>query len=126
MIVDLDHFKLVNDRYGHAVGDETLRSLARCLRSVTRQVDTVARFGGEEFALVLVCAGEQGARAMVTRLQDAWRSSEPLTSFSAGIAVHLDGASTTATVARADAALYRAKANGRDRIEFAGEQLVVP
>jgi diguanylate cyclase (GGDEF)-like protein len=126
VIVDLDHFKSVNDRFGHDEGDRTLRLLAECLRSVSRQVDCVARYGGEEFALVLADAGEEGARAALRRLRGAWQSNDPVTTFSAGVAVHEDGATPHETLQRADAALYRAKEHGRNRDEVAaaGEVLL--
>ena len=66
VLVDLDHFKAVNDRHGHQVGDETLRLLARNLRDTARQVDCVARYGGEEFALVLPEAGIEARRRCST------------------------------------------------------------
>jgi len=119
VLVDLDHFKSVNDRYGHEVGDRTLRSLARCLRGAARQVDTVARYGGEEFAIILPGAGAEGARAALRRVRRAWARSRPVTSFSSGIAVHEPGAAADDTVRRADEALYRAKEAGRNRDEIA-------
>jgi diguanylate cyclase (GGDEF)-like protein len=127
VIVDLDHFKSVNDRFGHDEGDRTLRVLARCLRGVARQVDCVARYGGEEFALVLADAHEDGARAAMQRLRAAWQATAPVTSFSAGIAVHAAHTTPHQTLLRADAALYRAKADGRDRDEIALQhELVLP
>jgi diguanylate cyclase (GGDEF)-like protein len=126
VIVDLDHFKSVNDRFGHDEGDRTLRLLAECLRGVSRQVDCVARYGGEEFALVLADAGVEGARAALRRLRGAWQSNRPITTFSAGVAVHEDGSTPHETLQRADAALYRAKEHGRNRDEVAaaGEVLL--
>lgn len=115
VIVDIDHFKAVNDRYGHQAGDATLRSLAACLRTTTRQVDCVARYGGEEFAVVLPEAGESGAQSMLDRLRDVWHSTGPATTFSAGIAVHQDGENPRMTLRRADVALYEAKERGRNR-----------
>lgn len=128
VMLDLDHFKRVNDEHGHAAGDDVLRDLAHCLRSVARQADTVARYGGEEFTLVLPEAGEHGAQVTLARLVRAWRALDPLTSFSAGVAVHRDGDDVMQTVARADGALYRAKAEGRDRIVLADSdaELVLP
>jgi diguanylate cyclase (GGDEF)-like protein len=115
VIVDLDHFKSVNDRFGHDVGDRTLRSLARCLQLVTRQVDCVSRYGGEEFALVLPGSGAEGARTALDRLRAAWASGGAVTTFSSGVAVHLPDEDAHATLRRADAALYSAKETGRDR-----------
>jgi diguanylate cyclase (GGDEF)-like protein len=115
VIVDLDHFKMVNDRFGHQVGDQALRVLAECLRDTARQVDTLARYGGEEFAIVLPGAGAKGALAFVTRVRRAWNARTPATTFSAGIAVHEVEQSPRATLRRADAALYVAKEGGRDR-----------
>jgi diguanylate cyclase (GGDEF)-like protein len=121
VIVDLDHFKKVNDRYGHQVGDETLRSLAQCLRETARQVDCVARFGGEEFALVLAGSGAEGATSLMQRVRATWRRTDPITTFSAGIAVHDSVRSPRETLRIADAALYDAKDSGRDRDVLAPE-----
>jgi diguanylate cyclase (GGDEF)-like protein len=125
VIVDLDHFKSVNDRFGHDEGDRTLRVLGQCLRSVSRQVDTVARYGGEEFALVLADAGVEGARAALRRLRRAWHAHSPITTFSAGVAVHQQGSTPQETLQRADIALYRAKEHGRNRDEVAAAGEVV-
>jgi diguanylate cyclase (GGDEF)-like protein len=119
VIVDLDHFKAVNDRFGHQMGDNTLRALAQCLRETTRQIDCVARYGGEEFAVVLPGAGIEGAEAMLQRTRLAWNAMQPATSFSAGVAVHEADMSPRVTLRRADAALYAAKDAGRDRDVFA-------
>ena len=114
VLVDLDHFKQVNDRFGHQVGDDTLRLLARNLRDTARQVDCVARYGGEEFAVVLPEAGIAGAQAMLNRFRRVWGSHQPVTTFSAGIARHESGRTPRETLKLADAALYAAKAAGRD------------
>lgn len=125
VVIDLDHFKAVNDTHGHDKGDETLRRLAKCLRSVSRQVDCVARYGGEEFALVLVGAGESGSRVVLQRLQRAWAATNPVTTFSAGIAIHDADEPPAVTLHRADLALYRAKDRGRNRAEFADREIVL-
>jgi len=125
VVVDLDHFKSVNDTYGHAAGDEMLRRLAKCLRSVGRQVDCVARYGGEEFALVLVGAGDEGSRVAMNRLRRAWADSQPVVTFSAGVAIHDPSELPSVTLHRADLALYRAKESGRDRVEFADREIVL-
>ncbi len=119
-ILDLDHFKSVNDRWGHARGDEVLVALARYLDRSLRDGDAVARFGGEEFLVVLRQAGPHAAAAL-ERLVEGWRRTEPVTTFSTGVAVHATGAKPTATLIAADQALYRAKDAGRDCVRDAGE-----
>ena len=114
VLVDLDHFKEVNDRHGHQVGDETLRDLARKLRETARQVDCVARYGGEEFAVVLPEAGIAGAQAMLRRFRRVWADGDPITTFSAGVARHIAGRPPRETLRLADAALYAAKGAGRN------------
>jgi diguanylate cyclase (GGDEF)-like protein len=129
VLVDLDNFKLVNDRHGHQVGDETLRSLARHLRDSARQVDCVARYGGEEFAVVLPEAGIAGAQVMLARVRRAWAAHDPMTTFSAGIAAHESGHSPRETLRLADGALYAAKDAGRDCDMLAAEseiEVVLP
>ncbi len=121
ILLDLDHFKSVNDTLGHARGDEALISFARSLEEVARKGDVVARYGGEEFALVLPRSGLDGAQRVGSKLREIWRDSLPITTFSAGLALHHKGDSPPITFARADAALYRAKEMGRDRIELADE-----
>jgi diguanylate cyclase (GGDEF)-like protein len=115
VLIDLDHFKLVNDTAGHAAGDRVLVLLGRYLREAARDADAVARYGGEEFLVVLRRAGLSGPGA-VSRLLEGWRELNPITTFSAGVAIHQDGRSPAATLGRADAALYRAKGAGRDRV----------
>lgn len=120
VFVDLDRFKEVNDTLGHAAGDEVLRVFARSLRAVARASDTVGRFGGEEFVLLLPMTSADGAVILVRRLRDLWAMARPQpVTFSAGIAVVGAGGSRAA-LSEADRALYRAKQGGRDRIEVAG------
>lgn len=119
VLIDLDHFKQVNDTLGHADGDELLREFADTLLEVARLRDLVVRYGGEEFCMILPGAGRSGAAALLLRLKEHWRSEHPATTFSAGIALHIPGHDPEETVARADAALYRAKEAGRDRTFFA-------
>ena len=116
-ILDLDHFKDVNDKYGHGVGDTVLRDLARFLEQRLREGDSVARYGGEEFLVILKRVGDQASTAF-ERLAEEWRASSPLATFSVGVAVHERGAPAK-TLSRADAALYQAKAEGRDRVILA-------
>ena len=115
VLIDLDHFKVVNDTAGHAAGDKTLVLLGRYLREAARDADAVARYGGEEFLLVLRGAGDS-AVAAIRRLIEGWHELRPLATFSAGVAVHQADRSPAATLGRADAALYRAKRTGRDRV----------
>ncbi|MEY2479051.1 MAG: hypothetical protein QOG87_4366 [Actinomycetota bacterium] len=124
VLIDLDQFKLVNDTAGHAAGDRVLVMLGDYLREAARDADAIARYGGEEFLLVLRAAGDSAAGA-INRLLDGWRDLRPLTTFSAGVAVHRAGRSPAATLGRADAALYRAKRSGRDRVcQDAAEETV--
>ena len=114
VLIDLDHFKDVNDRHGHARGDETLRRLASFLQARIRDQDEVARYGGEEFVLVLRQAGDT-ALAATERLLLAWRELAPVATFSAGVALHGPDDTPEKTVGRADAAMYAAKQTGRNR-----------
>jgi diguanylate cyclase (GGDEF)-like protein len=125
VLLDLDHFKAVNDRHGHQAGDAALCRLADAMRSVTRSIDCVARYGGEEFAMVLARAGVRGAQDVLARLRREWQPDEVAT-FSAGIAVHRVNEEARATMARADGALYEAKSNGRDRVEVARSEILPP
>ena len=118
-LLDLDQFKAVNDQWGHATGDEVLVGLARYLDRSLRDGDTVTRFGGEEFLLVLRQAGDRAAGA-VERLAEGWRRMSPITTFSAGVALHAAECRPEATLIAADAALYRAKDEGCDRVRQSG------
>jgi diguanylate cyclase (GGDEF)-like protein len=115
VLVDLDHFKLVNDTLGHAEGDRVLMRLGAYLRTAVRDADAVARFGGEEFLIVL--RGASGNLVpTVERLLDGWRRDGVLVTLSAGAVLHIAGREPTATFKAADDLLYRAKADGRDRV----------
>ena len=115
VLLDLDHFKAVNDTFGHVAGDQVLVRFADVLRSTQRSDQAVARYGGEEFALVLAGLPPQGLARHLLAVRRAWLAEDPLTTYSAGVAVLRPGESGTAALARADLALYRAKAAGRDR-----------
>lgn len=116
VMIDLDHFKSINDTEGHSAGDEVLRSLGRFLREEVRGSDAVARYGGEEFIFV-ARDSKGGALHAAQRLVERWRATSPRTTFSAGVATRTDGESPQETLDRADSALYRAKAGGRDRAQ---------
>jgi diguanylate cyclase (GGDEF)-like protein len=116
VLLDLDHFKRLNDTAGHAAGDDVLRETGALLRQVARREDSVIRYGGEEFLVLLPGAGEAGATSFDARLRAAWADVRPDVTFSTGIAV-VDAATTggATAVAQADEALYAAKAAGRAR-----------
>jgi two-component system cell cycle response regulator len=123
VMLDLDHFKAVNDTHGHPFGDAVLREFARRLQDCLREVDTVTRYGGEEFTVVLPETGADGAAAVAGRIVRAVRDrpfavgarSAPVT-VSAGVAAFPDHGRTASELLRtADAALYTAKGAGRDR-----------
>lgn len=115
VMFDLDHFKSLNDTHGHAAGDRVLRLFADTLRHSLRDGDAACRYGGEEFALVLGAGGEQGAESVLARVNSLWLELGTPRTWSAGIAVHRPDETATATLARADAAMYEAKRTGRDR-----------
>lgn len=122
VLVDLDHFKQLNDSRGHAVGDQALQRFCIACRGQLRGEDTIGRVGGEEFLLVLPGVDVQGAHAIVERLRGACRLDPELPcTFSAGIASARRGEPLATLLRRADAALYAAKRNGRNRSELAEE-----
>jgi diguanylate cyclase (GGDEF)-like protein len=114
MILDLDHFKTINDTLGHQVGDQVLADFGDYLSNATRPSDMVARYGGEEFIVVCRNAAADVASQVAYRLLDGWRARRPLVTFSVGIAVHQTGDPHAVTLEHADMALYDAKRSGRD------------
>lgn len=126
LLLDVDHFKAINDRYGHGMGDVVLKRVAGLLRNAVRDIDLPARYGGDEFAVLLVDTDTVKARAVAERIrQQAAQQTfdaEPglACSLSIGTAeISRDDATLEAWVQAADAALYRAKAAGRNRIDSA-------
>ncbi|HWH81952.1 MAG TPA: GGDEF domain-containing protein [Burkholderiaceae bacterium] len=125
LMIDVDHFKSINDRHGHAAGDAALVRLAQLLREAAREVDSVARVGGEEFCVLLPHCDPDGALQLAQRVNSRVREAdwdafgEPIT-VSIGLAVaQTPGEAPPAVLERADRALYRAKHAGRDRVELA-------
>ncbi len=121
-ILDIDHFKRINDTYGHAVGDAVLHDFSKRIRRVIRESDVVARWGGEEFLILMPQTGRAHALAALSRMRDKvakhdWNKIAPGLSvrFSAGVTQHTGNDSLNHTLELADQALYRAKAEGRDR-----------
>jgi diguanylate cyclase (GGDEF)-like protein len=115
ILMDLDHFKRVNDTLGHAMGDQVLVGFASVLRGAVRLNQVVARYGGEEFVTILPHAGEIAIQRHLQNVRRAWAALNPQVTFSSGIAVREDGESPADAMARADKALYRAKSGGRNQ-----------
>jgi len=126
LMIDLDEFKEVNDRFGHPVGDAVLRTVSQLLLLSLRQTDLLARYGGEEFAVLLPETPAEGALAIAERIRHTINQNPVVAdgrilevSISVGVASHAEGrdASPEALLKQADLALYRAKALGRNRVE---------
>jgi diguanylate cyclase (GGDEF)-like protein len=132
MVFDLDHFKQVNDRFGHAVGDHTLRLFALIAGLNMRASDVLGRLGGEEFVAILPGAAKDVAVA-AERVRAAFQAAgvmvadQPVgATVSIGVASGEPGTDVIALIAAADKALYKAKENGRNRFELADEQATAP
>jgi len=130
LFLDLDRFKLVNDRHGHLVGSQALRRLAQVLSECVRQVDTLARYGGDEFTILLVDTGAETARAIANRIRTTVEATPfetgggpPLhLTISIGVATYpQDGTSREALLDTSDKAMYLAKSQGRNRVCSASE-----
>jgi diguanylate cyclase (GGDEF)-like protein len=121
LLVDIDHFKIVNDTWGHPAGDVTLRRLGELLTNAFRPTDVVGRIGGEEFAVLIPDCDPAGAvrraHELCDRVRTQARGWEHAITVSVGVAAHPEASSEPAgMIAAADAALYGAKAAGRDRV----------
>jgi diguanylate cyclase (GGDEF)-like protein len=126
-MLDLDHFKEVNDTYGHPTGDTVLKSLARLLQQRLRHSDVVGRYGGEEFISILLDANKEDAYQVIDEIRQHFSKIQHYSSnqgvftvtFSCGIATVPEFSTVHALIAAADQALYRAKANGRNQVVLA-------
>jgi diguanylate cyclase (GGDEF)-like protein len=112
LMIDLDHFKDINDVGGHQAGDQILKAFSAHLRAAARPQDLIARWGGEEFAVALAADSPGAAQAMLSRLRASWTRTP---TFSSGAAAIRAGEPAMHTLARADALLYEAKNNGRNQ-----------
>jgi diguanylate cyclase (GGDEF)-like protein len=134
LLIDVDDFKHINDSYGHTAGDTALRGIAECLRASCRSSDTPARYGGDEFAVLLTETNLEDAERFAERLLSLMRRAtsyapgvKPPT-LSIGIAElqDTDAAEARQLIRRADGALYAAKCEGRDRVSVAAPPRVAP
>lgn len=121
LLVDIDHFKAINDQYGHPAGDEVIRRISNLLRDNVRSIDSVARYGGEEFAILLNGMGFDQAEVIAERLrmqieQLAGQPQGAVVTASVGIAMRRDSDSAESLFKRSDEALYLSKRLGRNRI----------
>lgn len=131
IMIDLDHFKSVNDTYGHQTGDEVLRNTSALLRTLVRECDVLARYGGEELAVLLPQTDQSGAAILAERIREAlaafdFRSMDgvhfPVTG-SFGVAGYRCGQTSTELLENADRALYAAKNGGRNRVCVSGQEI---
>ena len=133
LMVDIDHFKKVNDTFGHAVGDEVLKRVARSLSGSLRSGDVVVRYGGEEFLVILsevgvniaAKVGERARQAVADHPVKVNGQEIPVT-ISVGVAERRDDEDRDALIARADVALYKAKQAGRNKVEVAENPAETP
>jgi diguanylate cyclase len=131
VMCDIDHFKRVNDEFGHQVGDEIIKMFSRIIETSVREGDTVIRYGGEEFAIILPSTDQEGARNLAERVRRQFESKRMTIretnqkigqmTASFGVAGYRPGDDMETLVQRADAKLYDAKAGGRNRVEAFGK-----
>lgn len=131
LMMDIDHFKRVNDTYGHLLGDKVIKMVATVIRKTVKGKDVAVRYGGEEFAVLLPDTPPEGARALAEQLRTTVEhgvirrldSGDTIggVTISIGVGLCKDGESMSDFIARADAALYRSKEGGRNRVTMATE-----
>jgi diguanylate cyclase (GGDEF)-like protein len=124
ILFDLDNFKIVNDTYGHPVGDELLRQSAQTVRSLIRNSDIFVRYGGEEFVILMYQTSEDGAVLLAEKIRASLEDHDfPVAgkqTASFGVAVRMKGESFKSWYERLDKALYKAKKSGRNKVVAAG------
>jgi diguanylate cyclase (GGDEF)-like protein len=133
-MLDIDHFKKINDTYGHPVGDLAIKALAEVCSNALRPHDILARYGGEEFVLTLPHTPADGARTVAERIREQVQklevpSDQGMVRFtvSIGVSTYASGEAFDQIVERADKALYVSKQSGRNRVTVAGvDALAVP
>lgn len=129
LVADIDHFKNINDTHGHLLGDNVICAVAQALKNSVKGRDTVARFGGEEFVVLLTKTPLAGARAVAEQVRTTIEqgrirrgdASIGAVTISVGVAAYRDGETIADFIHRADLALYASKQNGRNRVTLAGE-----
>ena len=124
-VLDIDHFKRINDGYGHLAGDKVLKIIAGELAKRLRKTDFIARFGGEEFVLLIPSTPLEGGHQLLQTLLDGveqcpfhFRGERVTITLSAGLTAFAGGEDSDKVFERADQALYRAKSGGRNRVEL--------
>jgi diguanylate cyclase (GGDEF)-like protein len=126
LLIDVDHFKKINDTAGHAVGDKVLIELSKTFRNAVRETDLVARVGGEEFAIVLASATQEGALRVAEDIRQrscnlhvgAWTNNHPSITVSIGVTSNDGTIDIEETFKKADEALYKAKNSGRNQVQL--------
>jgi diguanylate cyclase (GGDEF)-like protein len=122
--IDIDHFKHINDTYGHPVGDNVIVSITRTMSQLARKSDIIGRVGGEEFAIILPDTNAKLAMTIAERIRmeiekARFESEDIAVAISIGVALQHDDEDIYSLLSRADQALYIAKRNGRNRVELA-------
>lgn len=122
LMLDVDHFKRINDTYGHHIGDQVLQNLAEILQNNSRNTDTIGRWGGEEFLVVLPEITKEAlihyAEILRAKVEEQTMDEEHKVTVSIGVSIYKPEESIETTVSRADDALYSAKTTGRNRVVF--------
>ena len=132
LLLDLDNFKSINDRYGHAIGDRVLEIFAEVASSCLRRIDLFGRLGGEEFAALMHDTARERALAVAEQIRSSFAAATRVVegrpvdgTVSIGVVIAYDAVLDLALLAQADHALYRAKDAGRNRIEIASIELIL-